>query len=37
MFDVLKQQDQLHANKLSLYIIKMQSIAIASGSNIHKT
>ena len=34
--DLLKLQDWLHANKLSLNVVKMQSLIIGSGPNIHK-
>ena len=34
--DLLKQQDWLHANKLSLNVVKMQSLIIGSGPNIRK-
>ena len=34
--DLLKLQDWLHANKLSLNVVKMQSLIIDSGPNIRK-
>ena len=34
--DLLKLQDWLHANKLSLNVVKMQSLIIGSGPNIRK-
>ena len=33
---LLSLQDWLHANKLSLNVVKMQSLIIGSGPNIHK-
>ena len=35
-FDLLKLQDWLHANKLSLNVVQTQSLIIGSGPNIHK-
>ena len=34
--DLLKLQDWLHANKLSLNVVKTQSLVISSGPNIRK-
>ena len=34
--DLLKLQDWLHANKLSLNVVKTQSLIIGSGPNICK-
>ena len=34
--DLLKLQDWLHANKLSLNVVKTQSLIIGSGPNIRK-
>ena len=35
--DLLKLQDWLHANKLSLNVVKTQSLIIGSGPNIRRT
>ena len=34
--DLLKLQDWLHANKLSLNVVKTQSLIVGSGANIRK-